>query len=487
MNCRPATVLLCLISSFALLTMSAFATTPVVTVKSPANGSSDLSPVNYVASASSSCSKGIAAMRIYPYPGFNAFTINANNLNANINLPAGTYNTVVQAWDNCGGVGKTTVKITVTGNRLPPPKFLYSSDYNANKVNEYLVNETSGAISPTAQGAVTVSGGPTRIASDKGGFRLYVAETNSKQLAAFFINRSSGSLNPVPGSPVSLGGGTPTSVAVAPSGKFVYVTTFNNNVAGFAVQSDGSLKPIPGSPFSTQVGPTWVVVDPSSSFVYVTNWQSDKIDAYTINKTNGALTPIAGEPYVPPNSNCSSCTLGGSAWGILTDRSGKYLIVPGYSDGGINVYSINQSTGALSLVPGSPFVDRQVYGAGDIGPNTYIGTIDAENHFYFNYDSADDDIAIFKFSPSTGKLTLVSHEPQLNNGLCAGDQIEADPSGSFVYGTPGDVIQCGTPNTGALFGFSVNQANGTLTNVPGSPFTFVHEAGQSLDGIAVTP
>lgn len=81
----------------------------------------------------------------------------------------------------------------------------------------------------------------------------------------------------------------------------------------------------------------------------------------------------------------------------------------------------------------------------------------------------------------------MSHQVQFNNGLCAGDQVEADPSGSFVYGTAGDVIQCGTPNTGALFGFSVNQANGTLTNVPGSPFTFVHEAGQSLDGIAVTP
>jgi 6-phosphogluconolactonase (cycloisomerase 2 family) len=478
MKCRHATLLLRLISSFVLLTSSAFATTPVVTVKSPANGSSDLSPVNYVASASSSCSKGIAAMRIYPSPGFNAFTINANNLNANINLPAGTYNTVVQAWDNCGGVGKTTVKITVTGNRLPPPKFFYPSDYNGNKVNGYLVNETSGAISPTSQGAVTVSGGPSRIASDKGGFRLYVAESN---------NRSSGSLNPVPGSPFSLGGGTPTSVAVAPSGKFVYVTTFNNNVVGFAVQSDGSLKPIPGSPFSTQVGPTWVVVDPSSSFVYVTDWQSDKLDAFSINKTNGALTPVPGSPYVPPNSNCSSCTLGGSAWGILTDRSGNYLIVPGYTDGGINVYKIDHTTGALSLVPGSPFVDRQVYGAGDIGPNTYIGTIDAENHFYFNYDSADDDIAIFTFNQSTGKLTLVSHELQLNNGMCAGDQIQADPSGSFVYGTPGDVIQCGTPSTGALFGFSVNQANGTLTNVPGSPFTFVHEGGVNVDGIAVTP
>jgi hypothetical protein len=93
----------------------ASATTPVVTVTSPGSGASVGSPVNYVASATSSaCSKGISAMRIYTASGVNAYTINANKLNTNINLPVGSYSTVVQAWDNCGGVGKTTVNITVS-------------------------------------------------------------------------------------------------------------------------------------------------------------------------------------------------------------------------------------------------------------------------------------------------------------------------------------------------------------------------------------
>ena len=90
------------------------ATMPVVTVTSPANNSQVTSPVHYVASAASpQCAKGIAAMRIYTASGVSAYTVNSNQLNTYITLSPGTYNTVVQAWDNCGGVGKTPVAVSV--------------------------------------------------------------------------------------------------------------------------------------------------------------------------------------------------------------------------------------------------------------------------------------------------------------------------------------------------------------------------------------
>jgi polyvinyl alcohol dehydrogenase (cytochrome) len=88
--------------------------TPVVTVTSPANNSQVTSPVHFVASAASPrCSKGIASMRIYTAPGVSAYRVNSNQLNTSIALSPGTYNTVVQAWDNCNGVGKTPIAITV--------------------------------------------------------------------------------------------------------------------------------------------------------------------------------------------------------------------------------------------------------------------------------------------------------------------------------------------------------------------------------------
>jgi polyvinyl alcohol dehydrogenase (cytochrome) len=92
-----------------------FTPAPAVTVTEPVNGSSVTSPVRFTASsANPDCANGIASMRIYSSPGVNAYTVNGSSLNTSIALSAGTYNTVVQSWDNCGHVGKTFVTITVT-------------------------------------------------------------------------------------------------------------------------------------------------------------------------------------------------------------------------------------------------------------------------------------------------------------------------------------------------------------------------------------
>jgi polyvinyl alcohol dehydrogenase (cytochrome) len=91
-----------------------FTPAPAITVSVPINGSQVSSPVQFAASAASSnCAKGVASMRIYTAPGVNAYTIDGSSLNTYLTLSPGTYNTVVQSWDNCGNVGKTYVTITV--------------------------------------------------------------------------------------------------------------------------------------------------------------------------------------------------------------------------------------------------------------------------------------------------------------------------------------------------------------------------------------
>ncbi len=86
-----------------------------VTVNSPANGSTVSGAVKYVASATtSSCSKGVGSMGIYTAPGVLAYVTNGASLNTSLNLNPGTYNTVVEEWDNCGGAATAPVKITVT-------------------------------------------------------------------------------------------------------------------------------------------------------------------------------------------------------------------------------------------------------------------------------------------------------------------------------------------------------------------------------------
>ncbi len=101
---------LCVTLLLAFASVSAFAG---VTISSPSNNSTVSSSVNFVANASTSCSKGVGSMGIYPAPYQLAYVGNGSSINTSLNLSPGTYNAVVVAWDNCGGSSTAGVKVTV--------------------------------------------------------------------------------------------------------------------------------------------------------------------------------------------------------------------------------------------------------------------------------------------------------------------------------------------------------------------------------------
>jgi acid phosphatase len=54
-------------------------------------------------------------MGIYTAPSVLAYKVSGATLNTSLTLSNGSYNTVVQEWDKCGGATKTAVTITVSG------------------------------------------------------------------------------------------------------------------------------------------------------------------------------------------------------------------------------------------------------------------------------------------------------------------------------------------------------------------------------------
>jgi hypothetical protein len=90
-----------------------------VSVTSPTNNATVGTPVNFVATAgTTTCSKGIASMGVY-VDGQLIHVVNGASLNASLPVSAGKHNTVVEAWDNCGGATYTPIAITVkAGNVL---------------------------------------------------------------------------------------------------------------------------------------------------------------------------------------------------------------------------------------------------------------------------------------------------------------------------------------------------------------------------------
>jgi len=76
------------------------------------------SPVNYVRTESTAtCAMGVASMGIYVNNQLK-YVVQAASLNTNMAFSPGTYDTVVEEWDFCGGATYTHVPITVGGNVL---------------------------------------------------------------------------------------------------------------------------------------------------------------------------------------------------------------------------------------------------------------------------------------------------------------------------------------------------------------------------------
>jgi 6-phosphogluconolactonase len=95
------------------------------------------------------------------------------------------------------------------------------------------------------------------------------AQVDNVAKSEYRIDRSAGALKEIAGSPFAAGD-SPWSLAVDPSGKFVYVANRGGAVSGYKIDpSTGALRAIAGSPFAPGYGPVSVAVDPSGKFAYV--------------------------------------------------------------------------------------------------------------------------------------------------------------------------------------------------------------------------
>jgi 6-phosphogluconolactonase (cycloisomerase 2 family) len=374
--------------------------------------------------------------------------------------------------------------IAVAQTSLPAPKFLYSTDYKEGKVHGYIVNPTSGSIKPTGQTPQWAHWGPTRVASDKGGYRLYVINQGSADLNAYFIYRNNGYIYSVPGSPFKIGQ-APTDVGVHPSGDYVYVTAQSNWVYAFHVQSNGSLAAVPGSPFTTVSKPQALAIDPQGKYLFVSSYPAtstpskSEVEAFSINSTDGALTPVPGSPYVEPNS--PYCANG--AWDMAVHPSGNFLVLPNMCEG-IVVYRISRSTGTLSLVKGSPFpVPYPPY------PVVESIAMDPRGQYIwissqYCHSGCGQSTDTWRFNATTGVPTYL----ESGESAC-GLLARADPSGKFLY-VIGDTqgLGCaGTDLTPGIWGMSVNRTNGAVKNISGSPWASPNSDFFLADGLAITP
>lgn len=273
----------------------------------------------------------------------------------------------------------------------PTGHYVYLANGQSSTISGFAINQTSGALSAISGSSWSTMSYGDSTAVDPAGKFLYVSYylSGGNDLAVYSITPGSGALTAV-------GGGTsltgPSGIAVSQNGKFAYAVV-NGNLGGnylygFTVDSGtGALSGISGSPFYCGNTPEGIAVDPLSRFLYVTNYGSSTLHAYTIDGSTGVPTAVSG-----------SFTTGGGYDRQAFDPAGKFLYITNNSGTSVTGYTINQTTGAPSQIG--------VYSTGSTPQGV---AVDPTGTFVYVANTATNGgISIFSINSSSGALAAVS-------------------------------------------------------------------------------
>ncbi|MBV9623806.1 MAG: hypothetical protein JOZ14_07505 [Acidobacteria bacterium] len=107
----------CVCSAIVFSTFFSISAFASVSVSTPTNGATVGSPVQFVASSSTStCSKGVASMGVYIDNSLiQQSVVSGSHLNTSVPVASGAHHAVVEEWDYCGGATYTGMTINVSG------------------------------------------------------------------------------------------------------------------------------------------------------------------------------------------------------------------------------------------------------------------------------------------------------------------------------------------------------------------------------------
>ena len=273
-------------------------------------------------------------------------------------------------------------------------KNLYVTDMNASDIYTYAIDQRSGALTQVGL-PVTVGSGPRAIAIHPSGTALYVACTDGAGIYGFSIDATSGALTALPGSPFRNLGLRPAAITFDPSGKYAFVpNNASKNVSVLSVDLvTGKLTSIEAVASGT--APVWASTDASGAYLYVLSDVDDKIYAYSASN-NGNLSPLAN-PTFPEVADPLSATL---------SPNGKFLYVTNwfanvgapFPGSTVSVFSIDPTNGNLIAIAGSPF-------AAGLGPTSLA--FEPGGKFAFVTNELAGTISGFSVNSSTGAMTVL--------------------------------------------------------------------------------
>jgi 6-phosphogluconolactonase (cycloisomerase 2 family) len=386
------------------------------------------------------------------------------------------------------GAGPQSVTVDPSG------KFAYVANYGSTTVSCYTINAATGAL--TSAGTVTAGTSPYSVTMDPAGKFAYVANFGSASVSAYTIDGATGVLTQIDADSGTAGtqnfptGAQPLSVTVAASGKFAFVVTNGGEISAFTIDPATGALTSAGT-VATGFAMRSVAVDPTGKFVYVAaTLNFGRVLAYSVNATTGALSPVAGSPF---------SSTGDFPIAVTVDPSGKFVYVANYSTANVSQYSIDPGTGALTSMgtiaaginPSSVTVDPSgkflyvtnqgshtvsifpITPAGLNTPSTVAArkgcaamamtrgtaavTYTPKFAYAANYGPGSI-VSAYTINAATGALTALAD----TSTLSLGTSVTVDPSGRFAYTTHEVLFETPTVNVST---YTIDSTSGVLTRV----------------------
>ena len=223
-----------------------------------------------------------------------------------------------------------------------------------------------------------------------------------------------------------------------------------------------------------------------AAFLYVTNAADNTVSAHSIDATTGALTVIG----IPTATGFSPHAIVGFQ-NSASDK--RYVFVANEGSNDVSALAVNNTTGALTAVPGSPFAagtDPKAIMISDY--SLYVANAGSDNIFAYDIDGNTGALTGHSTGASgkgptsivfTGSYLVVANHGGSNDISAFGTGpppmlISSYPAGgnplslALVGGAGGLFLYSANPDATnpSISGFSIDPTSGALTPLSGSPF-----------------
>lgn len=247
------------------------------------------------------------------------------------------------------------------------------------------------------------------------------------------------------------GGGNSSGGAPPPaSAKFaLYLSTglTPNSILTYVFDSGTATVGLPVSVAGPPAGIDMEIY-PGGTFLYVSDFDSGSVYAYSINQSTGALTPVSGSPFSFPGHS-------GNGGPIAIDPAGKFLFSSN-AVGAIVSFTINPHNGILMPGVAQAINDNNQPVFLLIDPSGKF--LIASNHA----DSSGGGFSVFSIDSATGVLTAVSGSPFTFFQNTEPEQIVLNSGATVLYAA--------LSNSQQVAALNFNSSTGRLTAIQGSPY-----------------